>query len=210
MKWKKINKDSKKQPQKGKYNDWKELIAQEGFNQCVYCAIHENLMGGIRNFHVEHYRPKSIFKELENDYLNLFYSCPICNTFKNNDWPNEPIVNNTIASYPNPSEVDYNDLFDIDSSRGFIEGKNVAAKYMQEKMFLNRPQLITQRRVSILCSRGEKEIEKTKQSLDKIRDDTQYRKYSRILIELMTELDKLKNKLREIPHYTTIDITKTT
>lgn len=206
MNWKKIEKDPKKQPENGTYNDWKPLLAAEGFNQCVYCAIHENSMGGIRNFHVEHYRPKSKFADKENDYCNLFYSCPICNTFKSNDWPNEPVADNSLPSYPNPSDIDYNTLFDVDINKGLIEGRNVAAKYIQQKVFLNRPQLITERRIYYLFRKGTAEIEETKNLLKMIANNDDYRKFSDILMDMSTEFLKLLERLQEIPRYQLSDI----
>ena len=59
MEWFKIFKENSVQPKTGKYSDWKEIIADECKHQCVYCALSESRFGGIRNFHVEHYRPKS-------------------------------------------------------------------------------------------------------------------------------------------------------
>jgi 5-methylcytosine-specific restriction endonuclease McrA len=104
MNWKLITKDAKNQPVSGVYSDWKELVAQECFYQCVYCAIHEAQFGGIDHYHIDHYRPKSIaeFKHLENNIGNLFYACPICNRFKSNDWPGEPDLNT--PTYPDPSK----------------------------------------------------------------------------------------------------------
>ncbi len=206
MNWKLVKKDATKQPKNGSYHDWKPLLAKEGFNQCIYCAIHENSMGGVRNFHVEHYRPKSIFKDKENDYCNLFYACPICNTFKSNDWPSEPVDDNSIASYPNPSEIDYNLLFNIDNPKGLIEGKNVAAKYIQEKMFLNRPQLIIERRVHYLLSRGYHEIEETKKMLEDVSDNVEHRRLSTALMDLWEDFSKLLKKLDEIPRYQMEDV----
>jgi len=147
MEWKRVPKEHSKQPPTGKYSDWKEILAEEGYFQCVYCAIHESCFGGIRNFHVEHYRPKAKFRKLENDIRNLFYACPICNTFKGDDWPNEPVEDFSNPSYPDPSRVEYNEIFKIDTSSGEIKAKYIAPKYMIEKMNLNRPQLITERRI---------------------------------------------------------------
>lgn len=209
MKWIKITKNHLKQPKKGSYHDWKEEIAEEGFHQCVYCAIHENLMGGVRNFHVEHYRPQSRFADKKNDYMNLFYSCPICNTFKSDDWPNEPIIDHSLPSYPNPSEVDYNSLFTSGTGLGFIEGINVAAKYIQEKLFLNRAQLVIQRRIGHLLEKASKERDLIHSLLKEIPDDAEYRKYSDIFTDLFVQLDKLKCKLSEIPQYKMQDIKKT-
>lgn len=146
MIWKRIPKENSTQPKRGTYSDWKGLIATECFNQCVYCAINERNFGGIRNFHVEHYRPKSRFPDLINDIKNLFYACAICNVFKGNDWPNEPDTKFSKSCYPNPSETDYNTLFSIDDNKGVLEGEFIASKYITEKLYLNRPQLILLRR----------------------------------------------------------------
>src|SRR5262245_33296746 len=136
MKWKRIPKEKAVQPETGYYSIWKELIADEGSHQCVYCAIHDASFGGIRNFHIEHYKPKSLprFQHLINSIANLFYACPICNTFKSNDWPSDPIPDHSVESYPDPSEIDYCQLFDVDAATGLISGKYLASKYMIEKM----------------------------------------------------------------------------
>ena len=150
MRWKKIDKTGTVQPTTGKYVDWKQIIADEGQHQCVYCAIHDATFGGVRNFHVEHYRPKSNpqFAALINDIANLFYACPICNTFKSNDWPSEPLDDHSTDAYPNPATVDYCDLFDVDDAGGIIQGKYRAARYLVERLYLNRPQLIMERRLN--------------------------------------------------------------
>ncbi len=108
MKWKRVPKENCKQPTTGTYSDWKEILAEEGFHQCVYCAIPEPRFGGIRNFHVEHYRPKSLkrFQKLTNDIRNLYFACAICNTFKGDDWPAEPDAQFHSHCFPDPSKTD--------------------------------------------------------------------------------------------------------
>lgn len=146
MKWIKIDKSLTAHPTTGIYSDWKELLAEESQYQCVYCCIHESKFGGIRNYHIDHFRPKSKdeFKHLENDYNNLFYSCSICNVFKSDDWPEEPKADYSNNSYPCPSETDYNAL--IENNEGILSGKYIASKYLIERLFLNRPQLILMRK----------------------------------------------------------------
>lgn len=151
MKYRRIPKENANQPPTGSYPDWKPLLAEEGSHQCVYCAISDASMGGIRNFHVEHYRPKSRFPDLENRFTNLFYACPICNTFKGNDWPTEPTLE--VRCYPDPSTNDYDLLFTIKSPSGEIEGNVIASRYMVEKIYLNRGQLILERRLHILLEK---------------------------------------------------------
>jgi hypothetical protein len=147
MEWKKISKTAA--PATGTYRDWKSVLAIEASYQCVYCCIHESKFGGQRNFHVEHFRPKSIFPLLENSYGNLFYACGICNSFKGNDWPNEPVANDfSKIAYPDPSTVCYGELFEIKKDTGIVYSKFLAGNYIVERLYLNRPQMITLRRLT--------------------------------------------------------------
>lgn len=170
MNWKRIPKENTEQPIKGTYKDWKPILASEGFHQCVYCSISEADFGGIRNFHVEHFRPKrnKRFSKLENVISNLFYSCAICNCFKSNDWPNDPNPELNIACYPDPSVVDYSNIFDIDINTALLDGKNVASKYILNKLFLNRPQLIINRREKLVEKRYNEVTQKAHNQVEEL------------------------------------------
>lgn len=148
MKWKRIPKENTIQPGSGKYSDWKHILAEEGFHQCVYCALHDATFGE-RNFHVEHYKPKSKyrFRHLEHNIKNLFYACPVCNIFKSDSWPRAPKKDHSVEAYPNPSKCDYSDLFDVTVATGEITGKYTASKFIVVRLHLNREQLITERRI---------------------------------------------------------------
>jgi hypothetical protein len=147
MEWKLVDKSVTTTPKNGTYRDWKSALAKEASYNCVYCCIHESKFGGQRNFHVEHFRPKSTFPQFENSYGNLFYACGICNSFKGNDWPAEPISGNlTIIAYPDPSELDYGNLLQTDVLTGLVVSRFPAGKYIIEKLYLNRPQMVTLRR----------------------------------------------------------------
>lgn len=211
MKWKRIPKEDSRQPEAGMYSDWKEILAKEGFFQCVYCAIHESCFGGTRNFHVEHYRPKKKFRELENDIKNLFYACPICNTFKGNDWPNEPIEDFSNPSYADPSEVDYTDIFTV-SSAGEIESQYIAAKYMIEKMNLNRPQLILERKIFYTHLRLAEYEEFFRRVIPilKRRKDKQARNYLGQIAKEFIDISSLQRQFREIRPYVPADIKRDT
>jgi len=156
MNYRLIVKDPANQPSVGIYSDWKEQIADECFKQCVYCTICEGVWGGIDHYHIDHYRPKSIvrFSGLINDICNLFYACPICNRFKSNDWPNDPTSLDEI-SYPDPSQIDYETIFEEDTSNFTIRSKYRSGTYVIERLYLNRPQLIYYRREQHLNKIGE-------------------------------------------------------
>ena len=46
----------------------------EQTGQCVYCGRKVSL-ARLREYHIEHFRPRSRYPELELDYSNLFLSC---------------------------------------------------------------------------------------------------------------------------------------
>ena len=148
MYWRLIDKSKTKRPTTGGYAAWKPELAEEGFHQCVYCAIDDNTFGGIRNYHVEHYRPKSLaqFKHLKDEFTNLFYACAVCNGFKGDDWKDNDSDALGLIGYPNPSQIDYADIFVVDDTSGLVTGKVVSSKYIAKRLCLNRPQLISYRR----------------------------------------------------------------
>jgi len=190
MNWKLIYKDPKNQPVIGIYSDWKEQIAKECFFQCVYCSIHEAQFGGINNYHIDHFRPKSIFKKLENDICNLFYSCPICNRFKSDDWPGEPNLNS--ISYPDPSQIDYSKLFNLKNNFE-IEGKYSASKYLVLRLFLNRAQLIMERREQIKISTATSLMKEISGLIDKVAKFDKEEAF-----EALKKVDSVKNKIQEL------------
>lgn len=215
MNWRKIEKHVM-QPLEGCYKDWKTKIAEEGFHQCVYCSIHESLLGGIRNFHVEHYRPKSKkrFPHLINDIKNLFYACAICNSFKGDDWPCDDVSDFTVHCYPDPSQTDYSEIFSVDMANGKILAHYPASAYILEKLYLNRPQLIYQRKISIMMDEVNAIIKYINGILDegekgntKIDRDFILQIY-RDLANYLIEDHNMMILLRKFPQYSSDDVTK--
>lgn len=107
--------------------------------------------------HVEHWRPKSLYPRGENRYDNLFYACAICNAFKGDDWIKTRQPHGDIACYPNPCKTDYCDLFD-ESDDFTLQGKRKAGTFLVERLFLNRPQLLIERRVHRFRERADHEL----------------------------------------------------
>lgn len=213
MRWKLITKEPNFQPATGIYSDWKELLSKEASHLCVYCSIHESSMGGIRNFHVEHYRPKSKFKNLINTFSNLFYACPICNVFKSNDWPHEPDGKNhlTVICYPDPSIINYADLFEVDFATGLINGTCTSANYIKNKLYLNRPQLIIDRKLLILNDRVSKIINEINAYIDVVSSKRDNPKAFDLLSDLLRwaiKIIEIQLALSVAIPYKTMDITK--
>ena len=136
-------------PTGGTYPDWKEAILRRCGGQCVYCTISEGEYGGSDNFHVEHFRPKSLFAALENEIDNLFSACAICNRFKGDDWPGEPDAAGGTATFLDPAVADYHAHIKMPRPGVALVGGTVAGVYVVERLFLNRGQLLTSRRFRI-------------------------------------------------------------
>lgn len=203
MNWKQIENAMRVQPGAGTYSDWKQQIADDCYKQCVYCAINESPWGGIDHYHIDHFRPKSIeeFKVLLNIITNLYYACPICNRFKQDDWPNEPNDLDKIC-YPDPAEHDYSSLFSMDTETFTLKGLYVASVYLVNRLYLNRPQLVYERREFFLKSKAQALIDETRQMLEKTDDIELLRKSSLLLADMGNHLinrDKIRPyKLVEI------------
>ena len=197
-----IHKDPRKQPAKGVYTDWKNQISDECYNQCVYCAIHENHWGGLDNYDIEHFRPKSIpkFRHLENDICNLFIACPVCNRFKSDDWPSDPDLN--FPSYPDPCITDYSTIFTPDLANYTISGTCVSATYVIEKLYLNRPQLIYERRETALKTKEAQLFKEVAEMASKVKDTELITEAFAVVAAIRTHLAARENirpyKLAEI------------
>lgn len=206
MKWTLINKSETERPiSVADYGDYKPYLRREAAEKCVYCAISENPIGGYDHFHVEHFRPKSLsqFNHLLKEYENLFYACAICNRFKSNDWPNDPVIDHSIISYPDPKNVDYNTLFFCEEN-GILKGSYIASRYMVEKLNLNRPQLINERREKLMLGKIEKLILNFKVMKGLILDTERTPEIDRIISALNDKISDVTLMLieeREIARY---------
>jgi 5-methylcytosine-specific restriction endonuclease McrA len=205
MNWKLISKNQKNQPTSGTYSDWKEQIAKECFYQCVYCSIHEAQFGGIDHYHIDHFRPKSKFPAHKEDILNLFYACPVCNRFKSDDWPGEPDLNTT--TYIDPSKINYSELFDLKTDFEIV-GNYTASRYIILRLYLNRSQLIFERRESLQRIQEIVLRESINALIIKIGEfDTKYALEALMsIMGIYSNLLTLEQKKREIRPYQLVDI----
>jgi len=122
------------------YRRYKPYLRRDFEYQCIFCTIHEVEWGGYLHFHVEHYRPKSRFPHLINDYDNLLYSCDVCNRYKGDDWPSDNPVSDG-CGYLDPCEYDFDEHFSY-LPDGTVCGLSPVANYMIERLHLNRNQIV--------------------------------------------------------------------
>jgi uncharacterized protein (TIGR02646 family) len=134
-------------PQK-RYQSYKLYLRKDFLFRCAYCLIHEAHYGGLRNFHVDHFRPKNKkeFRELALVYSNLYYACGLCNTFKSDWWPSaEDLAAGRL--FVDPCEEDpYGKHFEVNEEDGTLRVHTPAGQYTAEHIWLDRPQLNKHRR----------------------------------------------------------------
>ncbi len=118
---------------------YKEQLRKEFFYQCAYCGLRESEGGGAKNFHIDHYRPKTKFSELEKEYSNLIYACGPCNRYKSDYWPNylERILRKYIL---NPRYMRFSDH--IETTHFYWVGKTAQGRYTIERLRLNNDSLV--------------------------------------------------------------------
>lgn len=65
-----------------RHRDYAEFL-QVTFNcRCAYCLTPDKRLGGLEAMKVDHFRPESRYKKLRLAWINLYYSCDVCNNRK--------------------------------------------------------------------------------------------------------------------------------
>ena len=121
----------------------------EQTGQCVYCGRKVSL-DRLREYHIEHFRPRSRYPELELDYSNLFLSCgpasedgtrETCGNRKD-DWFEEDC-------HVPPAPESCAERFRFRLSGEIAGDTSPEADKMIQVLNLNHPELMTERQVVI-------------------------------------------------------------
>jgi hypothetical protein len=132
-------------PRHNSYQRYKPYLREDFTYACAYCGVHENEGGGPRFFTVEHYRPKSRFPKLRNEYRNLLYACAVCNGYKGDDWPSDdPVADG--RGYLDPCDHDLGEHIGP-AGEDELAGLTPVGRYMVERLRLNRGLLRKLRRL---------------------------------------------------------------
>lgn len=191
-----------------------DKVAENCKHRCVYCDATEKECGGEK-FSLDHFRPKDIFINKFNGILirhpyNLHLSCQKCNVLKSKDWQG---CQTTIDGYTYVFGKGYVDRFRKDilkymyvqeNGRVAITNNRIGyaqnpAKYMIERLHLNRPN-----RVYIRQQRIVKQLSKKIDALlAELTAETiqAYNERNRTSMESMQQISKiesLRSKFRTI------------
>ena len=118
------------------YSDAREMLEQDFHFLCGYCGKNGRVMH--QKFHIDHFVPKSLDPDRENDYYNLVLACPKCNLSKSKKWPTEdkdiPHDGNTGFVDPATEQFDKH----IESNpEGFVVGITTVGKNMCAMLHLD-------------------------------------------------------------------------
>ncbi len=111
-----------------KHKDVKERLEEKLYYwKCAYCEQR------IEGYHVEHYRPKSIYYWLAYSWDNLLFCCSLCNSTKLNAFEVKKRV--TIADFPITDIHNLGKLYDKYEQPKFInpEKENIESDLIYDK-----------------------------------------------------------------------------
>lgn len=125
----------------------KKQLAKDFYCCCGYCGDSHHYLGGISNYHIDHFAPKSKFEHLKDVYGNLVYSCPYCNISKSNKWvgssAEEWVVDN--IGFIDPCAKEYSNHLGRKND-GSIYYKTQIGQYIYQelRLYLERHKIIYQ------------------------------------------------------------------
>lgn len=127
-------------PKRVGYRSYRQLVRQDFVQTCAYCLMTEIFAGGTENFELDHFRPRSQFPQLLNEFQNIYYACHPCNHAKSDKWPSAELEE---LGY---SFVDFCvDVFATHfeaSASGHWRGITESGKYTLDALRLNRSHLV--------------------------------------------------------------------
>jgi len=118
------------------YQSFRQPLKHDFNQRCGYCDDPDTHYGQEVDYHIDHFKPKSKFPNLETEYSNLIYSCPYCNRAKSNTWQDR-------NGFIDPCDNKYNDHLKR-NNKGQIKPKTPRGEYIVKnlKLFIKRHELI--------------------------------------------------------------------
>lgn len=124
-----IRRRSDVSPQKT-YSGYTEYLRKDFHNICGYCGKPREISS--RDYHIDHFVPKSKAPEREADYENLVYCCCVCNYKKSDNWPtNDPsLPHDGKVGFVDPASEDFDEHLMRDDDTGCIHPKTDVGLYI--------------------------------------------------------------------------------
>lgn len=111
------------------YRNARDSLREDFQNICGYCGKNCDTMH--ERFHIDHFVPRKIDPDRENDYYNLVFACPKCNMVKSSKWPtgDKNVPHDDVRGFVDPASEEYDQHIERDTD-GYIRGKTALGKNM--------------------------------------------------------------------------------
>lgn len=118
------------------YQDARSILEEDFHFLCGYCGKDGKVMR--EKFHIDHFVPKSLDKERENDYYNLVLACSKCNLSKSDKWPTRDKKHsyNEKEGFVDPASDEYDQHVQRNED-GYIVGITSVGESMCDMLHLN-------------------------------------------------------------------------
>lgn len=118
------------------YQDARGILEEDFQFLCGYCGKDGKIMR--EKFHIDHFVPKSLDKERENDYYNLVLACSKCNLSKSDKWPagDKRYSYNAEEGFVDPVSDEYDQHMQRNED-GFVVGITSVGKSMCNMLHLD-------------------------------------------------------------------------
>lgn len=196
-----------------KQEDIKEALGKIYNSKCAYCE--QNINDAY--FHIEHYRPKSIYYWLAYSWDNLFLCCEKCNTIKGNKFKIEADkrielnesdlsdIHNLTEKYNdierplviNPELEDVEDKLIFDTKTGSIKSDDHRCQYTIDCCKLDRKEANSNRKK--IWDDFDKRVNEIFYKISLIKE--QYKTQKIVTDHLKTEYDRQLDRLKYLIHY---------
>lgn len=125
-------------PAKNRYGDYKPFLRIDFNERCGYCGDHDFFRDTY--YEVDHFIPKDLAPNKENDYSNLVYSCRTCNNSKRKKWPTNDITkpNDGKVGFVDPCDSSYGQHFER-LADGSIKSRTPLGLWMWKNLALSNP-----------------------------------------------------------------------
>jgi len=168
------------------YRAYKASLRADFDTRCGYCDDLDETYGLQQGFHIDHFAPRSIFPELEVDYENLVYSCPLCNIAKSNKWigSNPDVSHDGQEGFIDPCLSEYDDHL-ARSPDGKIIAKTSLGIYLIKNLKLN----LLRHELNWKIDSLEKILHRLTQAIDRLQE-TDRAQHLREIVETFVEINK--------------------
>ena len=119
------------------YQAYRQDVREDFQRCCAYCLRPESVTGGEEQFQLDHFKPKSIYPTLINEYYNLYWACGACNRFKGAS-PSKAAAAKG-ARFIDTAAERFDTHFENVMSNGTWQPITQTAKYTSGRLRLNSP-----------------------------------------------------------------------